>query len=95
MDLYSTLRALIALLKMLNNTTLTKGVQAFCDSSGLDQVSTANRAGDVSVEISDQVLSLVCHLDSKGHRGQEISSCLQYYCTGGCHSDFILALVLR
>lgn len=40
-------------------------MQAFCDSGGLYQVSTANWAGDVSVEISDQVLSVGRHLDSK------------------------------
>lgn len=40
-------------------------VQAFCDSGGLYQVPTANRAGDISVEISDQVLSVGRHLDSK------------------------------
>lgn len=50
------------------------GVQAFCDSCGLDQVPTANGAGDVSVEISDQMLSVGRHLDSRVHRGQEITS---------------------
>lgn len=74
MDLYPTFWTLVTLLKMLNDTTLTKGVQAFCDSCGLDQVPTANGAGDVSVEISDQMLSVGRHLDSRVHRGQEITS---------------------
>lgn len=65
MDLYPTFRTLITLLKVLNDTTLTKSVQAFCDSGGLYQVPTANRAGDISVEISDQVLSVGRHLNSQ------------------------------
>lgn len=59
MHLISTSRAIVAFFKVLYNAALTKCVQTFCNSGRLDDVSLADVAGDVRVELVHKV-SLLC-----------------------------------
>lgn len=61
MDLVSTFRAIVALFKMLDYTTLTKCVQALCDGGGLDKIAFADIASDVRIEFFYQAPPLGCH----------------------------------
>lgn len=60
MNLDSTFRAVVTLLKMLHDTAFTEGVQALRDCGGLDQISSTQETGDEVVKIPDQMFPRSC-----------------------------------
>lgn len=56
MDLDTTFRTVITLLKVLHDTALTEGVQALGDRGRFDQVPSTQVTGDEVVKVSHQVL---------------------------------------
>lgn len=61
MYLVATPRTVIAIFKVLDNTSLAEGMEAFRHCSWLDQVPFTDVAGDVRIEIFHQVLPLGSH----------------------------------
>lgn len=62
MNLVATPWTIIAIFKVLDNTGLTEGMEAFRHRCWLDQIPFTDRAGDVRIEISHQVFPLGSHL---------------------------------
>lgn len=74
MNLVATPWTIIAVFKVLDNTGLTKCVEAFCHCGGLDQIALTDVAGDVRIEIFHQVFPLGSHswsacVSSSGREG--------------------------
>lgn len=61
MNLVATPGTIIAIFKVLNNTSLTEGMEAFGHRSWLDQIPFTDVAGDVRIEIFHQVFPLGSH----------------------------------
>lgn len=61
MHLVATPWTIIAVFKVLDNTSLTEGMEAFCHCSWLDQVPFTDVAGDIRIEIFHQVFPLGSH----------------------------------
>lgn len=61
MHLVATPGAVIAVFKVLNNTSLTKGMEALGYCSWLDEIAFTDVAGDMRIEIFHQVLPLSSH----------------------------------
>lgn len=61
MHLVATPRTVIAIFKVLDNTSLAEGMEAFRHCSWLDQVPFTDVAGDVRIEIFHQVFPLGSH----------------------------------
>lgn len=56
MDLDSTLGAIIAIFKVLDDAALTEGVEALGDSCGFDKISFTHIASDEMVKVLHKVL---------------------------------------
>lgn len=61
MNLVATPWTIIAIFKVLDNTSLTEGMEAFRYCSWLDQIPFTDIAGDVRIEIFHQVFPLGSH----------------------------------
>lgn len=61
MHLVATPGTVIAVFEVLNNASLTKGVEALRDRGGLDEIAFADVTGDMRIEIFHQVLPLRSH----------------------------------
>lgn len=61
MDLVATPWTIIAIFKVLNDTSLTERMKAFRHCSWLDQIPFTDVAGDVRIEIFHQVFPLGSH----------------------------------
>lgn len=61
MHLVATPGTVIAVFKVLNNTSLTKGMEALCYCSWLDEIAFTDVAGDMRIEIFHQMLPLSSH----------------------------------
>lgn len=61
MNLVATPGTIIAIFKVLNNTSLTEGMEAFSHCGWLDQIPFTDVAGDVRIEIFHQVFPLGSH----------------------------------
>lgn len=66
MNLVATPGTIIAVFEVLNNTSLTEGMETFCHSSWLDQVPFTDIAGNVRIKIFHQVFPLGSHSQLAG-----------------------------
>lgn len=61
MNLVATPWTIIAIFKVLDNTSLAEGMKAFCHCSWLDEIPFTDIAGDVRIEIFHQMFPLGSH----------------------------------
>jgi hypothetical protein len=61
MNLVATPWTIIAVFKVLDNTSFTEGMEAFCHCRWFDKISFTDIAGNVRIEIFHQVFPLGSH----------------------------------